>query len=71
MKKITCQFCLQLEAVLTIQGERSSQFVCQCCGEAFEVDHPPKPFRTQARPQEISLAAIGGTTAMPAARSTR
>jgi len=70
MEKITCRICLQVEAVQSVAGEKSSQFVCHQCGEAFEVDHPPKPFHTAARPQSIDLAAIGGTTAVQAARST-
>ncbi len=71
MEKITCRICLQVEAVQSVAGERSSQFVCHGCGAVFEIDHAPKPFKTQARPVSISLASVGGTTAIEPARSNR
>ncbi len=64
MKKITCQFCLQPEAVRSVAGERSSQYTCHQCGEVFELDHPPREFKTQARPQSIALPAAGGMVSL-------
>jgi len=68
-EKVTCRICLQVEAVQSVAGERSSQYTCHGCGAVFEIDHPRKPFTTQARPQRISLPAIAGTSALPAAES--
>jgi len=64
MKKITCHHCLQPKAILTIPGERSSQYACQHCGEVFEADHPRREHRTQARPQAMRLPAVRGASAI-------
>jgi len=68
MKKITCHICLQPEAVLTVQGERSSQFACHSCGEVFETDHPPQHRATQARPQTFPLPSVAGVASISPAR---
>ncbi len=64
MTKITCHHCLQPTAILTVEGERSSQYRCQDCGEVFEADHAPIDCTTSARPQTFALSAIGGLSAI-------
>ena len=50
-----CDACGEFAAVLAIEGERSSQYICQTCGEIFERDIPaieePQPFKTAAQYQ--------------------
>ena len=58
-----CDLCGQPTAVLAIQGERSSQYVCQLCGHTFERDNLPgetSDFKTAARLQFINLAPAAG-----------
>ena len=58
-----CNLCSQPTAMLAIQGERSSQFVCQLCGHTFEKDNHPgniSDFQTAARPRFINLAPVAG-----------
>ncbi|NOY41190.1 MAG: hypothetical protein GXP26_05055 [Planctomycetes bacterium] len=70
-----CDHCGLKTAVLAIQGEVSSQFVCQSCNHDFERDNVPNEalaFRTKARPQAIHLRAIGGLPAiMPTGANQR
>jgi len=55
-----CNQCGLPTAVLAIRGELSSQFVCRTCGHSFDRDNIGEcgEFRTQARPQAISLASV-------------
>ena len=56
-----CDRCGMKTAVLAIQGELSSQYICQTCHEMFERDIPiiekPQPIETAARYQ--GLLSIG------------
>ena len=70
MQKITCRFCLQPEAILTVEGERSSQYRCTDCGEVFEADHALNHHSTQARPQTFALPAVGGIAAIEPVRAS-
>jgi len=66
MKKITCQFCLQPTAVLTVRGELTDLYTCGHCAEAFDLDHLPYDHSTEASPQRLALPAAGGLNAIEA-----
>ncbi len=67
MKKVTCRFCLQPEAILTVKGELADLFLCHFCGQGFDIEHASRPFNTEARPQTFALPAVGDVPGIPAA----